>query len=122
MGTRILLLLGLLTLGIILVVYPPVLNLGGVPADAVTYSSATNTFKDCTTTTSTAIVSTNTSRVAFIASASSSLTLCQATGCLDGQGIILNAGERFIQEDGYTGPYSCMGRGSTTARVGVVHN
>ena len=120
MQTKISVLLGVIIIILSYVVFSSPTQLGGITADAPTYTNATNTFKDCTTTTSTAVAATSTNRLAFIASASSSLTLCQSASCLDGQGILLNAGERFIQDDGYIGPYSCVGRGSTTARVGVV--
>jgi hypothetical protein len=118
--------IGLMVIIAVILFLPPSIkgNFGGVSINDPTYNSATNTTVDCSGGTSTLIVAAASGRVYFGATASSSdITLCKAaSGCVDGSGLTIPPDIIWEQDDGYTGAYSCIGRGNTTSTIGVVYN
>lgn len=118
------LIISALVIAVIAVVFfawpKPSVNPGQI---VVRYSSATNTSKSCAANTSTILVAQSENRVSFKVtngSATSAISMCQATTCTATSGITLNAsGGSFEQTDNYTGAYSCTAVTATTS-VGVI--
>lgn len=94
--------------------------LGGVASDAPNYSGVTNSNVVCNTT-STQIVATSSGRLSFELTASTSLALCRSGSCTATTGLFIAAGERYQQDDGYIGAYSCTGRNALQATAGISH-
>lgn len=93
----------------------------GIDVGDFGYSAVTEATATCAGVAS-SIVASNTARTSFFVSispsATNTITICKNTACaVNASGIFLNAttGPRFVQEDGYVGPYSCISSvGSTT--------
>jgi hypothetical protein len=99
-------------------------SLGGVSINDPTYNSATNATVDCSGATSTVVLAASSGRVYVgITASSTDITLCKsASGCVDGTGLTIPPDVIWEQDDGYTGAYSCIGRGDSTSTIGVISN